>query len=188
MRPATDLIDAHPRNLPPPTTVTTPEVDPEVQLPNLPSPNPINAPDFTWGNLNATDFSDTLEATYTEVIHWRRNCFTVSELSKLYFAFASASSVALKAVTILPILLLQKPQRRSKAKEHITCLERRLRAWREGNLNDLVLEGRTIQHWLPPLASHHTPKQPHAANLMHSGTCKAALDLLSNNTGGGERA
>ena len=131
MRPATDLIDAHPRNLPPPTTVTTPEVDPEVsanlqptnceneQLPNLPSLNPINAPVFTWGNLNATDFSDTLEATYTEVIHWRRNCFTVplgrvgrdfvSELSKLYFAFASASSlesVALKAVTILPILLL----------------------------------------------------------------------------------
>ena len=220
----TDLIDAHLVNANtsnPPTTVSTPVSTPEVdsdvssnpqptlqptnreneQIPNLPSPTPINAHVFTWGNHNATDFSDMLEATYNEVIYWRRNCFTVplgrigkafvSELSKLYSAFASASSlesVALKAAIILPILLLQKPQRTSKNKEHITCLERRLKAWREGNLNDLVLEGRTIQHRLPSLASHHTSKQPRArtfANLMHSGKCKAALNLLANNTEGG---
>ena len=47
-------------------------------------------------------------------------------------AFASASaleSIALKAATVFPILLLQKPRRASKAKEHAACLERRLRSW-----------------------------------------------------------
>ena len=67
-------------------------------------------------------------------------------------------------------------------------LKRRLRAWREGNLNELVLEGRTIQHRLPRLPSYSTPKQPKArkfANLMHAGKCKAALDLLTSNSEGG---
>ena len=115
-QPVTDLIDAHLVNANtsnPPTTVSTPVSTPEVdsdvssnpqptpqptnreneQIPNLPSPTPINAHVFTMGHHNATDFSDMLEATYNEVIYWRRNCFTVplgrigkefvSELSKL---------------------------------------------------------------------------------------------------------
>ena len=72
---------------------------------------------FLWGNHSAADFANILEATYSEVVHWRRNCFAVpfgkagrefvDELSKLYLSFASASaleSIALKAATVLPIL------------------------------------------------------------------------------------
>ena len=44
----------------------------------LPSPVPTSKPIFTWGTHSAADFSNTLEATYSEVVHWRRNCFTVS--------------------------------------------------------------------------------------------------------------
>ena len=36
-----------------------------------------------------------------------------------------------------------------KPKEHAVCLERHLRSWREGDLETLLIEGRTIQHRLP---------------------------------------
>ena len=123
----------------------------------LPTFQPMSMPVFSWGIHNADDFSHALEATYSEVVHWRINSFKVPtgkvgkelvhELSRLFSAFASASSmesIALRAAIVLPILLLQKPHRKSKAKEHAACLERRLRIWKEGNLNDLTLEGRAV--------------------------------------------
>ena len=185
-------LPLHPHD--PPTNT---DYDPNT---TLPSPELVSMQRFTWGNHSAIDFTNTLEATYSEVVHWRRNCFTVplgkagrefvAELSRLYLVFASASaleSIALKTALILPILLLQKPQRASKAKEHAACLERRLQLWKEGNLNDLVLEGRAIQNRLPKIS---TPKATQNiarsfADLMFAGKCKAALDLLSN-SGRGE--
>ena len=178
-------------------TASTPLDDPN---PHLPPPVPVSDPVFTWGTHSAADFTHSLEATYSEVVHWRRNCFTVplgkagkefvGVLSSLFQAFASAStleSVALKAATVLPILLLQKPHRASKTKEHITCIERRMKKWKEGNLNDLVLEGRTIQCRLPNHKSHKAKEKlaRSFANLMFAGKCKAALDLLSSSDKGG---
>ena len=161
----------------------------------LPTFQPMNTPVFSWGIHNADDFSHALEATYSEVVHWRLNSLKVPagkagkefvrELSRLFSAFASASSmesIALRAAIVLPILLLQKPHRKSKAKEHAECLERRLRIWKEGNLNDLVLEGRTIQSRLPKFNSP-TAKQNLSrsfAKFMFAGKTKAALDLLSH--------
>ncbi len=203
-------LDAHRPNRPP-TSLTAPELeatstdrdplvntqqDPRMELPPC---SPTNEPVFTWGTHDANDFSTILEAAYTEVIHWRKNSFTipfgnagkefVTELAKLYSAFASASaleSIALKAATTLPILLLQKPQKASKAKEHIICLERRLRLWREGNLNDLVLEGRTIQRRLPKGSSSKSKEScaRSFANLIFAGKCKAALNLLTKDSEG----
>ena len=51
----------------------------------------------------------------------------VTELAKLYDGYGSASaleSIALKASMVLPPLLLQKPHRQSRSREHIKCLER----------------------------------------------------------------
>ncbi|XP_064402590.1 uncharacterized protein LOC135348337 [Halichondria panicea] len=172
------------------------------QVADLPSPSPTKTPVFSWGVHSATDFCGILEATYTEVIHWRKNSFTVpfgkagkefvDELSNLYAAFASASaleSVALKAATVLPILSLQKPHRASKNKENSACLTRRLNTWKEGNLNDLLLEGRTIQRRLrAPVVSKYAANQSQArlfANKMFAGKCGAALDILADNREGG---
>ena len=58
-------------------------------------------------------------------------------------------SVNLKTATVLPILLLQKPSKKSKTKDRIKCLERRLANWSNGDLEELVKEGRTLQHRLP---------------------------------------
>ena len=124
----------------------------------LPTFSPVAEPVFTWGSCDsATTFINSLNATYDEIVHWKPNLFRVpfgragkafvSELATLYRAFATSSameSIAMKATIVLPILLLQKPSRKSKAKDHSACLERRLSKWHGGDLNDLLLEGRTI--------------------------------------------
>ncbi len=90
---------------------------------DLPPSDPVSDPVFELGNLDTTAFMIRLDAAYDKCIHWKRNCFKlpsgnrygkafVAELARLYGAFASSSaleSVALKAVTTFPILVLQKP-------------------------------------------------------------------------------
>jgi len=132
-----------------PLSVQQTNSDPSCPL--LPAYLPMSSPTFTWGNYSGPEFTALVDTTYAEVVHWRRNCFSVpfgkagsdfvSELSRLYLAFGSASmleTVALKAATVLPILLLQKPSKRSRTKDHIRCLERRLASWQNGNLEELV--------------------------------------------------
>ena len=104
----------------------------------------------------------SLDASYAEIAHWRKKSFKVpagksgksfvSEIARLFRAFAEKSAlklVAMKAVTVLAILALQKPFQTSKTKDHVTCLVIRLTLWKDGNLNDLVLKGRSIQKRLP---------------------------------------
>ena len=92
---------------------------------------------FDWGNLSGEDFTHVIDATYAEIVHWRRNLFKipsgkegrafVSELARLYRSYAEAStleSVALKAAAVMPALLLQKPSPTSKCKEHTDHLRR----------------------------------------------------------------
>ena len=60
--------------------------------------------------------------------------------------------VALKATMVLPAPR-QKPHAKSKAKEHSTHLECRLNLWEKGDINSLVIEGRTIQRQLEKRAT-----------------------------------
>ena len=67
-----------------------------------------------------------------------------------------------------------------KPKDHATCLETRLKLWKEGGLNEMVLEGRTIQNRLSKFNTF-TAKQSLSqslTNLMFVGKTKAGLDLL----------
>ena len=123
---------------------------------------PMAEPIFVWGSVDTDSFIKSLRSAYAEAVHWRRNCFKVpsgnignsfvSELARLYNAFATGSaleSVAMEAAMTMPILLLQKPHRTSKMKDHIACLERRLESWKDGDIAYLLEEGRTIQQRLP---------------------------------------
>lgn len=100
-------------SLKPPTTV-------------LPPHEPMPPPRFSWGEIDSEAFIQQLNNAYTEVTHWRRNIFTiptgkagkefVRELSRLFRGYAEASaleSIALKAASVLCILLLQKPSQSS---------------------------------------------------------------------------
>ena len=180
--------------------ITAPQLsDP---LPNLPPFRPMADPRFVWGESDSSALCSSIKETYDEVVHWRRDCFQVprgdagksfvAEMARLYDAFSSGSaleSVALMATSILPILLLQQPHTRSQTKDHIRCLERRLKAWKDGDLAALVKEGRTIQQRFPKTRPQNVENENRLArrfaNLMFQGKTHAALDLLANCGKGG---
>ena len=132
------LVPARRSNLTPTTDLGTVLNHDTPALSDLPpferSANPI----FSWGALDHTSFTKMLDSAYDETVHWKKNCFKIpqgnagksftNELARLFHAFA-LESVALKAATVLPLLVLQKPHRRSKPKDHIGCLERRLKLY-----------------------------------------------------------
>ena len=94
----------------------------------------------------------------------------------------------MKAAIVLPILLLQKPSSKSRAKEHSACLERHLRTWLDWNLNDLLFEGRTIQRHIPRSNPEDSQKQlarSFANLILQAKTLKAAIRLLTEETKGG---
>ena len=82
---------------------------------------------------------------------------------------------------ILPSLLLQKPTRNSKAKDHTKKLEERLSTWKGGRIMDLVKEGRIIQERIR--SSCQRVSKDYAkifANLMMQGTVGSALKILTS--------
>ena len=140
-----------------------------------------------------------------EVVHWKRyffrlpfghvgNC-VVKELTRVYNAFANASaleSVALKAAMVLPTLLLQRTHTKSKAKEDVVHLERRLKLWLKlwlkSDLNTLLVAGRAIQHHTLQKENYTTRTRSVSmgenarifAKLMMEGKVKSALKMNAN--------
>ena len=116
------------------TTASTASMQPPIQ-PAVATAAPPSiiasaySPQFCWGELDASAFTERLNRAYSVVVHWRRNIFNipsgnadtdfVRELSRLFRAYAKCSSlesIALKAAMTLCVLLLQKPSRTSKSR------------------------------------------------------------------------
>lgn len=165
----------------------------------LPSFTSAQLPNFNWGEVDGPTIVDIFDQCYDEIVHWKRNIFKVPsgksgksfvrEMSRLLNAFGDASAlevVALKAAMVMPALLLQKPHRRSKAKEHSSHLNRRLALWNSGNIMDLIKEARSIQHHITQ-SSHKSPEElaRSFSKLMMEGKVKKAMKLLSDNSSGG---
>ena len=102
-----------------------------------------------------------LDKVYEKTVHWRQNVFElprgrigsafVRELSRLIEAYSDDTvleSIAMKAVMVMPALLLQRPYPKSRAKDHSRVLEDRLLKWTKGDLESLLHEGQTIQSQL----------------------------------------
>ena len=88
---------------------------------------------------------------------------------------------------IMPALLLQKPSKSSKSKDHVAALQRRLDLWDEGNILELIEEGETIQGQLkhinaPQLIADISKK---FKEKMSKGNINGAIKLLTNNMGNG---
>ena len=49
------------------------------------------------------------------------------------------------ALQVMPTLLLQKPRKNSKSKDHLKSLERKFEIWKEGNISQIYEDGKTIQ-------------------------------------------
>ena len=77
----------------------------------------------------------------------------------------------MKAIILACTLMLQKPSIGSKSKDHVSALERRLRAWNNGDIDLLMKEGCTIQSALQ--ASHARllkAREDQSEADLHAGT------------------
>ena len=91
------------------------------------------------------------------------------------------SQFSLKIAMIMPAILLQKPCKNSKSKQHTEYLAKRLELWFQGNFELLMKEGRAIQEKLKLNSSkfdtpEHTTKV--FSKLMLQGKVHAALRVL----------
>ena len=139
-------------------------------------------------------------SAYEEVVHWRRNLFLVPsgstgksfvrELARLIRTLAEDSAlapVAMTAITTMPHLLLPKPTPKSRSKDHVLHLDRRLIMWRAGNIEGLMEESRAIQVRLVNQHSRNESDRMAAkfAKLMFQGRTRAAMRLLDEAQAGG---
>ena len=123
----------------------------------LPSYKLDPLPTTKWHDYTAEQFVNLINSTYDNIIHWRKNLFKlpngkasrlfINELSLWldhYNRSTDFKCMALKVFMTVPCLLLQKPSKNSKAKDHIKKPEERLRLLNEDNIIDIIQESRTI--------------------------------------------
>ena len=146
---------------------------------------------FNWGEYDGTIFTNHLEEVYDKIVYWRSNLFMlptgncgkqyIQELTRLINAWVDESSlkeISLKAIMVMPALLLQKPSRESKAKDHKEAL------WEKGDLKSLLFEATTIQHTLSRsknIKESTAQLSKKFVKKMQSGNINGANKLLSNN-------
>ena len=148
-----------------------------------------------WGSLSLEDVTQVISAIYEEAVYWKRNLFKlpsgkpgkeyIDECTRLVQEWINNSQlklISLKALMIMPSILLQKPSKNSKAKQHSESLRKRLDLWKSGDFDSLVKEVRFVQSKLK-FQKHSRDIENIAKrfnNLMLAGKINAALRLLSD--------
>ena len=97
---------------------------------------------YIWGKYKDHEFEKNLSQVYETVVFWRKNLFLlpfgkagrkfIGEVSRLMSEGLHDSllkDISFKAIMVMPSLLLQKPLQKSKSKDHLRALERRLELW-----------------------------------------------------------
>ena len=110
-----------------------------------------------WGGRNLREVSEKFQDAYERIVFWKKNLFMlatgaaakkyITEATKLMNRWMNNSpckDIAFTAIHVMPSLL-QKPGKTSKAKDHLKALERKIDLWINGNIDELLFEGETIQ-------------------------------------------
>ena len=146
------------------------------------------------------DYIKDINIAYEQLPYWRKNLFSIpsgslgkqilEEMTRLINGWCSngpSRKHCMKALMILPSLLLQKSSKSSKSKENKEHLERRICLWKQKNLVALVDEVKAIQNRLTN--SNAKPRTEDIRNkfseLMQHGKVNQALKLLSKEASNG---
>ena len=93
---------------------------------------------------------------------------------------------SLKAAIVLLATALQKLSMKSKTKDHQECLTKRLALWKEGEIESLLREGRSIQKRIRKTKRGNPPNKAKIfAKLVMQGQINFALRFLSDDDYGG---
>ena len=171
---------------------------------HLPDFRAVDMPSIiSWGRRAdgtiITVNSSTIIKAYDEITQWRKNTFLVpygkvgrefiDQLTQHITEWNNASHaqhIALKATIVLLATALQKPSMKSKAKDHQECLTKRLALWKEGEIESLLREGRSIQKRILKTKRAKPPDKARIfAKLVMQGQINSALRYLSDDDCGG---
>ena len=111
-------------------------------------------------------------------MNWQKNFLSYGEAG----AF---EAIAIKAAMLMCALLLQKPHSRMSGRDLASCLQRCLSLWNQGDIDALLIEGRTIQHRLLSHSGssqkfdddHHISR--HFVECMLRGNVRSALNSIT---------
>ena len=114
----------------------------------------------------------------------------IAETTKLMNGWTNNSplkDITFKTIHIMSSLLLRKPSKASKVKDHLKALKRKIDLWSNGKIEELLFKGETIQ---PRLHHINTPKSIGELSkkfdlLIEKGNVNAALKLLTRNISNG---
>ena len=154
-----------------------------------------NNPKLKLGNIKGYQvIKNEIDTAYSKIVKWERNIFElprgkagkdiIQELIRLMQLLNNKTtweslSMDLLVIIFLP-LMLQKPSEKSKRKDHVRYLIKRLEVWKAGKIKDLVSECCTIQRRMLNSKKH---RQEFAATcftrLMLQGKVKQALKLVN---------
>ena len=145
-----------------------------------------------------TEISSVVRSAYEEIITWRKNFFTLprgkagsdflKELTRLIHLFTDCTTwqrLSLGLVHIFVPIMLQKPSKKSKAKDHTKYLAARLEKWTNGDLQGLLEECKEIQKRLVKSQTLKLESKEKAfVRLMLLGKLRQARKFIDNDTQG----
>ena len=146
-----------------------------------------------WGAHTKDDLDQISKAMYEEIVFWKKNLFKlpsgaagkqfIVEMTRLITIWVEDQplcDVVLKLLMVMPAILLQKPTRKSTAKQHTQYLKNRLDKWHAGKFDELMLETRTIQERIrnEPKPENQESQSKTFAKFMMQGKVHQALKIL----------
>ena len=133
---------------------------------------------------------------YNTVIHWRKSLFLllsgstgksfIEEMTRhvnIWIFRSKQDIIAMKALMVFPILMLQKTSFTSKSKDNVRTLKRRLNQWKDGQIEKLLVESKTIQERLFKDSAKNQSSDSETnlfARFMEDGKVNKALKLLES--------
>ena len=159
---------------------------------------PLEVENGAWGPHSSEEITSIANGIYEEIVYWKNNVFTMpsgaagkrylresTRLIEIWLADKKPlCDVAMKMLMCMPKMLLQKPSRKSRARQHSTYLNKRLDLWEKGDFEGLMKENKAIQHKLREGSPSKGTAESIAkgfARLILQGRVHAALRLLNRN-------
>lgn len=155
-----------------------------------------------WGSHTDPELAILFKSIYEELVHWRKDLFKLPSgaAGKRYLQMKTqlieswcegkqpVCEVALKIVMVMPGILLQKPCKKTTAKQHTEYLNKRLNLWESGDFDTLLREARGIQERMKK--NKHKFQDPDHINRiftrhMLQGKVHAALRVLQKSSASG---
>ena len=124
----------------------------------------IKSNKITWGeHVGEENIRTLIQSSYDQIIGWKKKIFTlprgkcgtdfIKELARLINLFVNKTKwqrVALSLVHIFIPIMLQKPSKKTKPRDHSKYLKLRLEKWSRGEIASLMEEASEIQKRMKP--------------------------------------